>query len=249
VEAAEAPRLSSQIEALDYLVGGGWVAGCAYFLVAEPGTGKSTLALDVSARWSGSAYLTSEESAGAIRLRAERIGCDLDAIESVGEITEIEALDELPPACRVVVVDSINGLASNGLGKAGSNAQLVHATGRAVAWARARRGVALLIGQVNGDGEAAGAAAVRHMVDCLIWAARPTDTPNAPFKLWTDKNRHGELREITAQHTARGLAYARVDESAEDDPEDHHRGAASAGDPHAAGHDGAPAFAGRRVDR
>jgi DNA repair protein RadA/Sms len=174
VQAPKADRLLTGIAELDRVLGGGLVPGSVVLLGGSPGIGKSTLtgmALgNLAARSAKVLYVSGEESAAQVRLRAERLG---DASLSVPVLAEtsvesvvatIEA--ERPEVC---VIDSVQTLHSEGMtGAPGSVGQVREAAG-AITEVGKRLGTAVvLVGHVTKDGSVAGPRVLEHMVDCVL---------------------------------------------------------------------------------
>src|SRR4051812_34125787 len=174
VEAPAEPRLATEIGELDRVLGGGLVPGSLVLLGGSPGIGKSTLTgmalANLQAVGRSTLYVSGEESAAQVRLRAERLG---DAALSVPALAET-SLDsvlatlesERPDVC---VIDSIQTLhCSEASGAPGSVAQVREAAG-ALAEVAKRRDVALiLVGHVTKDGTLAGPRVLEHLVDCVL---------------------------------------------------------------------------------
>src|SRR3954464_14118495 len=174
VQAPEADRLLTGIAELDRVLGGGLVPGSVVLLGGSPGIGKSTLtgmALGNLAARSGKVlYVSGEESAAQVRLRAERLGGDALSVPALAE-TSVEsvvaALEAEQPA--VCVIDSVQTLHSEGMtGAPGSVGQVREAAG-AITEVGKRIGTAVvLVGHVTKDGSVAGPRVLEHMVDCVL---------------------------------------------------------------------------------
>jgi DNA repair protein RadA/Sms len=162
------------IEELDRVLGGGLVTGSVTLLGGEPGIGKSTLLLQavasISATGKTCLYVAAEESAGQVRLRAERLGAVVDNLWLVSE-TSLSAVlahcDELKP--DVVVVDSIQAILDTDLRSApGSVGQVRHCAHRLVQEAKRRSMTTVLVGHVTKEGGLAGPRALEHVVDTVL---------------------------------------------------------------------------------
>lgn len=159
---------------LDRVLGGGLVPGSVTLLGGEPGIGKSTLLLQALAslaeRQVRVLYVSGEESAQQVRLRAERLGTLQPSLWFVGE-TDLHAvvghLDDVAPV--VLVVDSIQTMSDPDLtSSAGSVAQVRDCAARLVREAKARGTATVLVGHVTKDGGLAGPRVLEHVVDTVL---------------------------------------------------------------------------------
>jgi DNA repair protein RadA/Sms len=174
VKAPKANRLLTGIAELDRVLGGGLVPGSVVLLGGSPGIGKSTLtgmALGNLAARSGKVlYVSGEESAAQVRLRAERLGDDSLAVPVLAE-TSVESVLAVLEAERpsVCVIDSVQTLHSEGMtGAPGSVGQVREAAG-AITEVGKRVGTAvILVGHVTKDGSVAGPRVLEHLVDCVL---------------------------------------------------------------------------------
>lgn len=175
VEAARARRTG--VPELDRVLGGGLVPGAVVLLAGEPGVGKSTLLLEVAFRWAArdgeagsSLYVTGEESAGQVRLRAERTGNVHDAMYLAAE-SDIAAVVGHVDAVRpgLLVVDSVQTLGSTEIdGTPGGVTQVRAVTAALVALAKERGLPVVLVGHVTKDGAIAGPRVLEHLVDVVL---------------------------------------------------------------------------------
>jgi DNA repair protein RadA/Sms len=162
---------STGIEELDRVLGGGLVPGAVTLLGGEPGIGKSTLLLQLAAAWpTRTLYVSGEESAQQVRLRAERLGAlgpNLWLLAETSLPHVIAALDTAGP--KLVIIDSIQSVFDPDLGSApGSVVQVRGCTHRLVAEAK-RRGIPMvLVGHVTKDGGLAGPRVLEHIVDTVL---------------------------------------------------------------------------------
>src|SRR5688572_6067461 len=174
VEAPKVARLGTGIGELDRVLGGGLVPGSLVLLGGSPGIGKSTLTAmalgNLAADGAKTLYVSGEESAAQVRLRAERLGESALEVPVVAE-TAVEAVAALleSESPQVCVVDSIQTMrAGEGSGAPGSVGQVREATGALMEVAK-RLGIAVvLVGHVTKEGSLAGPRALEHLVDCVL---------------------------------------------------------------------------------
>lgn len=176
VDLDSARAISTGIAELDRVLGGGIVPGAVALLAGEPGVGKSTLLLETAYRWavggSGgpSLYITGEESAGQVRLRAERtdslhpelyLGADSDLASVLGHV------DAVKPG--LLIVDSVQTVQSPSVeGSPGGVTQVRAVTTALVALAKERGLPVVLVGHVTKDGAVAGPRVLEHLVDVVL---------------------------------------------------------------------------------
>ena len=174
VELPETDRLRTGIGELDRVLGGGLVPGSLVLLGGAPGIGKSTLtgmALgNLEAGGQSTLYVSGEESAAQVRLRAERLGPGALAVPAIAE-TSLEAvlaaLEEGRP--RACVIDSVQTLHSAELsGAPGSVAQVREAANRLMEVAKRSGTAVILVGHVTKEGAVAGPRVLEHLVDCVL---------------------------------------------------------------------------------
>ena len=174
-ETALPARISTGIAELDRALGGGLVAGSATLIGGDPGIGKSTLLLQaaakVAAQGFGVAYISGEESADQVRLRARRLGLGgaplrLAAATSVRDIlTTLGAA--APPA--LVVIDSIQTMYSDLIeGAPGTVSQVRASAHELIRFAKESGAAIVLVGHVTKDGAIAGPRVLEHMVDTVL---------------------------------------------------------------------------------
>ncbi|MCB2174228.1 MAG: DNA repair protein RadA [Actinomycetales bacterium] len=186
---------------LDRVLGGGLVPGAVVLLAGEPGVGKSTLLLDVAGRLGRAEgarvlYVTGEESAGQVRLRAERIGAVAPGLLLAAEtdlgtvLGQVEATDP-----TVLVVDSVQTVSSTVVdGSPGGVSQVREVAAALIQVAKERGIPALLVGHVTKDGAVAGPRTLEHLVDvvCQVDGDRHTRLR----LLRATKNRFGPTDEV-----------------------------------------------------
>ena len=184
---------------LDRVLGGGLVPGSVTVVGGEPGVGKSTLllqALASVARGATCLYVTAEESARQVALRAERLGVSAPSLWLVAETSLpriVAHLDALAPA--VVVVDSIQTVFDPDLGTApGTVGQVRGCAQRLVGEAKARGVSVVLVGHVTKDGSLAGPRVLEHLVDTVL--AFEGDRHHALRMLRAVKHRFGSTHEL-----------------------------------------------------
>jgi DNA repair protein RadA/Sms len=174
VRAAEVPRLRTGLGELDRVLGGGLVPGSIVLLGGSPGIGKSTLtgmALgNLVAAGRRVLYVTGEESAAQVRLRAERLpggALDVPVLAETDLDTVLATLAaERPEAC---VIDSVQTLHAPELtGAAGSVGQVREVADRVTRLAKARGIAVILVGHVTKEGALAGPRVLEHLVDCVL---------------------------------------------------------------------------------
>jgi DNA repair protein RadA/Sms len=174
VELAGARAVPTGIEEFDRVLGGGLVPGAVLLVAGEPGVGKSTLLLEVAhrvAEHGGPALVVSgEESAGQVRLRAERIGALHERLYLAAE-TELSAVlahvEEVAPS--LLVLDSVQTVRSPSVdGTDGGATQVRAVAGALTAVAKSRGMTTILVGHVTKDGAIAGPRALEHLVDVVV---------------------------------------------------------------------------------
>jgi DNA repair protein RadA/Sms len=175
VAAEEHSRLSTGIGELDNVLGGGLVPGSLVLLGGAPGIGKSTLTTmalaQLTARGRSTLYVSAEESAAQIRLRAERLSGGTPLSIPVIAETDLRAvlatLEEVKP--EVCVIDSVQTLHCSDLsGAPGSVGQVREVAGEILRVAKQSRTAVLLVGHVTKDGSLAGPRVLEHLVDCVL---------------------------------------------------------------------------------
>jgi DNA repair protein RadA/Sms len=201
IHARELERVPTGVAELDRALGGGLVAGQVVLVGGDPGIGKSTLLLQtlaslLSENASAVLYVSGEESAEQVALRARRLALEADGVRLIAE-TQLErvlgALEAARP--RVAVIDSIQTLWSDTLQSApGSVAQVRECAAQLTRHAK-RAGTALfMIGHVTKEGAIAGPRVLEHIVDTVLYFE---GDPNSAFRLVRAvKNRFGAVNEL-----------------------------------------------------
>lgn len=196
VKHIEKSRVKSGYEEFDRVMGGGIVPGSVTLLAGDPGIGKSTLLLHVIGKVGG-LYVSGEESAEQIKLRAKRLGITGDNIIVLPEtnVTSIVAAISNGASLPLVVIDSIQTLVSSDLdGMAGSVGQIRHCSEVLVSAAKSQGIPIIIIGHVTKEGTIAGPKVLEHMVDTVLYFEGERFA-NARI-LRTLKNRFGAVEEI-----------------------------------------------------
>ena len=175
IAAEEHDRMSTGIGELDNVLGGGIVPGSLVLIGGAPGIGKSTLTTmalaNLVAAGRRTLYVSAEESAAQIRLRAERLSetaaLEIPVIAETDLHTVLATLEaERPEVC---VVDSVQTIHSAELSSAaGSVGQVREVAGEIMRVAKALRIAVLLVGHVTKDGALAGPRVLEHLVDCVL---------------------------------------------------------------------------------
>lgn len=200
IPAVEGERTSTGIAEVDRVLGGGIVSGSAILIGGEPGIGKSTLMLQVMKNLAAGGrkvlYVSGEESASQIKLRADRIGAqakDLLVLVEVSLEKILEQIREVEPA--MVVIDSVQTVYSNDLMSApGSVGQVREASSRLILAAKKSSIPVFLVGHVTKDGSIAGPKVLEHMVDTVLYFEG--DSGHAYRIVRSMKNRFGPANEI-----------------------------------------------------
>jgi DNA repair protein RadA/Sms len=188
VDADEASAKPTGMDELDRVLGGGLVPGAVLLLAGEPGVGKSTLLLEAGALVAESGrvlYVTGEESAAQVRLRADRIGAISDQLYLAAEtnldtiLAHIEAVDP-----KLLIIDSVQTISVAGVdGVPGGVTQVKEVAAALSAVAKERSLATILVGHVTKDGSVAGPRTLEHLVDVV---------------LHFDGDRHSQLRMVRA---------------------------------------------------
>ncbi len=196
VKHIEKKRVKSGYEEFDRVMGGGIVPGSVTLLAGDPGIGKSTLLLHVIGK-TGGLYVSGEESAEQIKLRAKRLGITGENIIVLPEtnVSVISTAIAQGTTLPLVIIDSIQTLVSPDLeGMAGSVGQIRHCAELLVASAKSQGIPVIIIGHVTKEGTIAGPKVLEHMVDTVLYFEGERFA-NARI-LRTLKNRFGAIEEI-----------------------------------------------------
>ena len=193
------PRRLSGIGEFDRVTGGGLVAGSALLIGGDPGIGKSTLLLQVTAllsRGASCAYISGEEALDQVRLRAIRLQLDSASVD-LASATNVRDIVETIEKSKydIVVIDSIQTMYLDNLDSAPGTVAQVRASAAELIRAAKRRGTCLLIvGHVTKEGQIAGPRVLEHMVDTVLYFEG--DRGHAFRILRAVKNRFGPTDEI-----------------------------------------------------
>jgi DNA repair protein RadA/Sms len=202
-------RVATGLEDFDRVLGGGHVAGGVILLGGDPGIGKSTLLLQAGAALGAAhrtLYVTGEESAEQIALRAQRLALVNAPIELLAEV-QLEAIVAAINAAspEIVVIDSIQTLYTEALASApGSVAQVRECAAQLTRLAKQRGVVVIFVGHVTKEGAIAGPRVLEHIVDTVLYFE---GDPHSSFRLVRAiKNRFGAANELGVfAMTERGL--------------------------------------------
>jgi DNA repair protein RadA/Sms len=206
VDVGSAQSRPTGLDELDRVLGGGLVPGAVVLLAGEPGIGKSTLLLEVAALSSSRTgdpagpervlYVTGEESAEQVRLRADRVGAVTDQLYLAAE-TELASLlgqvDAVQP--RLLVVDSIQTIGAAEVdGAPGGVTQIREVTANLIRVAKERGITTVLVGHVTKDGAIAGPRLLEHLVDVVLYFEG--DRHSRLRMIRAVKNRYGPTDEL-----------------------------------------------------
>lgn len=202
-------RLATGIAEFDRTLGGGFVQGSATLIGGDPGIGKSTLLLQAAARLAsaghGVAYVSGEEAADQVRLRARRLGLGAAPVQLAAATSVRDILTTLSQATppRLLVIDSIQTMHSDVIEGAPGTVSQVRASAQELIRFAKERGTALvLVGHVTKDGSLAGPRVLEHMVDTVL--AFEGERSHQYRLLRAIKNRFGGTDEIGVFAMAQG---------------------------------------------
>lgn len=172
IQTLNEPRIHMPSEELNRVLGGGLVAGSLVLIGGEPGIGKSTLVLQniLSIKTKTILYVSGEESASQLKLRADRIGrlsdnCYIVCETSLDSI--FDHIEEVQP--QIVIVDSIQTIASDAIeSSAGSVSQVRECSAQLLKYAKESGVPVILIGHINKEGSIAGPKVLEHIVDAVL---------------------------------------------------------------------------------
>jgi len=200
IDAQQDARTPTGIGELDRVLGGGMVPGAVILIGGDPGIGKSTLVLQALTKLSEAGrkvlYVSGEESARQIRMRAERLGPLPENVLILAE-TSLEQINAHISECKpdIIVIDSVQTVYSPELESApGSVSQLREVSSRLIQHAKQTDTATFLIGHVTKDGAIAGPRVLEHMVDTVLYFEG--DRGHSYRILRAVKNRFGSTDEI-----------------------------------------------------
>ncbi|WP_341744843.1 DNA repair protein RadA [Azonexus hydrophilus] len=199
IETKDMVRIATGIAEFDRPLGGGLVAGGVVLIGGDPGIGKSTLLLQALSLLSASSkvlYVSGEESAEQVAMRARRLSLETDKVQLLTEINLEKILGVLQTeAPQVAVIDSIQTLWSDQLSSApGSVAQVRECSAQLTRLAKQAGITIILVGHVTKEGALAGPRVLEHIVDTVLYFE---GDPNSSFRLIRAfKNRFGAVNEL-----------------------------------------------------
>lgn len=199
VQSDEAIRFSTGMAELDRVLGGGAVRGSLVLVAGAPGIGKSTLLLQICqciAAQQSILYVSGEESASQLKLRAQRLGVDSENLYLLCETNLDDVLasaDQLKP--DLLIVDSIQTLFTDDKpASPGSVTQVKDCTMRLMQFCKASGISVFVVGHINKEGAIAGPKVLEHMVDCVLHFEGEEHTTYRLLR--AAKNRFGSTNEI-----------------------------------------------------
>lgn len=210
IESTKHKHSDTGISELNRVLGGGLVKGQAVLLAGEPGVGKSTLLLELANNYASLGknvlYISGEESAEQIALRAKRTGANADSL-FIADETDLSIclghIEEVEP--ELIIIDSVQTIASPSVdGRAGGISQVQEVSATLTRVAKATHTPVVMIAQVNKDGNIAGPKTLEHLVDTVLFFEGDRNTPLRLLR--TIKNRFGNADEVAAfEQTEEGM--------------------------------------------
>jgi DNA repair protein RadA/Sms len=197
-KADSSKRLSTGIDEVDTVLGGGFVAGSVTLIAGQPGIGKSTLLLqlaDAVAKKHQVLYISGEESAHQVGLRAERLGVKSANLKiAMSTVADDIASTIAGGAYDLIIVDSIQAIAASAiLSAAGTVSQITNSTQLLIAAAKQTNTALVVVGHVTKEGSIAGPKVLEHVVDVVL---QLEGDRYGGFKLLRGvKNRYGSTNE------------------------------------------------------
>ena len=199
IETTRLERIKSGLDELDRVLGGGIVPGSAILIGGDPGIGKSTILLQALAslsQHSNALYVSGEESAQQVSLRASRLQLSVDKVHILCEISlDIILATAEKSSADVLVIDSIQTVFSDELSSApGSVGQVRECAARLVRFAKRTNTTIFLVGHVTKEGAIAGPRVLEHMVDAVLYFEG--DSGSRFRIIRAIKNRFGAVNEL-----------------------------------------------------
>lgn len=198
VRAADAPRLPTGISEVDTVLGGGFVPGSVNLIAGQPGIGKSTLLLQLAHALASNLsilYVSGEESAHQVALRAERLGSGAEKLQLATSTSAYDIAASISSGqYALVIVDSIQTMSCDEVASApGSISQITNSTHVLTAAAKHSNTAVVLVGHVTKEGSIAGPKVLEHVVDVVL---QLEGDRYGGFKLLRAiKNRYGSTNE------------------------------------------------------
>jgi len=200
IHIGEEVRFSTNISEFDRILGGGFVQGSLVLIAGDPGIGKSTITMQTCGQLCASnkkiLYVSAEESASQLKLRADRLNINSDNLYIYPQtnMDNIKAqIEEINP--DFVIIDSIQAIYSNNVASsAGSVSQIRECTNILMHIAKSKNITTIVIGHVTKDGNIAGPKVLEHMVDTVIYFEG--DKYKSYRMLRSMKNRFGNTSEV-----------------------------------------------------
>jgi len=201
IELDKNTRITTSLSEFDRVLGGGLVQGSLVLLAGDPGIGKSTLLLQTAGKLSGNdnkvLYVSAEESANQVKLRADRLGLKLNDNFFIYPQTSFEAIrstvTEISP--KLVIIDSIQAIYTQEVQTtAGSISQIRECCNFLMQIAKTKNITFIIVGHVTKEGSIAGPKVLEHMVDTVI---QFEGDKNSDYRiLRAIKNRFGNTSEV-----------------------------------------------------
>lgn len=199
ISADDQPRTTTGLQELDRVLGGGLVPGSVTLIGGDPGIGKSTLLIQVLAAMSAKQaclYVTGEESAAQVAMRARRLQLPVEKLDCLTE-TSVERITDKAAGLKpnLLVIDSIQTIYSDALESApGSVSQVRDASAQLVRYAKQTGCAVFLVGHVTKEGHLAGPRVLEHMVDTVLYFE--SDSGSRFRVIRAIKNRFGAVNEL-----------------------------------------------------
>lgn len=198
IDSVKEQRLTTPDQELNRVLGGGIVKGSVVLIAGEPGVGKSTLLLQLALQLSPHTvlYVSGEESASQIKLRAQRLKAKNDQLYIAAE-THLESVvnffKKLEPS--LIIIDSIQTIYTDVLESApGSVSQVRESAGKLIRLAKETQTPIFIVGHITKEGTIAGPKVLEHMVDTVL--GFEGDKHNSYRIIRTSKNRYGSTMEL-----------------------------------------------------